>query len=173
MAGVPATATKCIRTHILFKQLFRLSVIFTKTAWIMDIIFTLDDIDNAAKEFVEYTHSHKVFAFSGELGAGKTTFIHAICKQLGVKETVTSPTYAIIQEYHSEKKSIIYHIDMYRLRDIDEAIEAGVEDCLTSDNICMVEWPEKAILLFPPGTIFVSLQAISNTTRKLIVQLPQ
>jgi tRNA threonylcarbamoyladenosine biosynthesis protein TsaE len=139
----------------------------------MEIIFTLNDIDNAAKEFVQYTNVFKVFAFSGELGAGKTTFINAVCKQLGVKEMVTSPTYAIIQEYCFEKKGIIYHIDMYRIANIDEAIEAGVEDCLLSDNISMVEWPEKAILLFPPETVFASLQPLSANMRKLIVQLPQ
>jgi len=138
----------------------------------MEINFTLDDIENAAKEFVQYTHVFKVFAFSGELGAGKTTFINAVCKQFGVKETVTSPTYAIIQEYYFEKKSIIYHIDMYRITNIDEAIDAGVEDCLLSGSVCMVEWPEKAILLFPPGTVFVSLQSLSTYMRKLIVQLP-
>lgn len=139
----------------------------------MEIIFTLDDIEKTAKEFVQYTSVFKVFAFSGELGAGKTTFINAVCKQLGVKEIVTSPTYAIIQEYYFEEKDIIYHIDMYRIANIDEAIEAGVEDCLLSDNICMVEWPEKAILLFPPETVFASLQPLSANMRKLIVQLPQ
>ena len=139
----------------------------------MEIIFNLDDIENAAKEFVECSSEHKVFAFTGELGAGKTTFINAVCKQLGVKETVTSPTYAIIQEYYFEKKSIIYNIDMYRIKNIEEAIEAGVEDCLLSDKLCMVEWPEKAILLFPPETVFASLQTLSANMRKLIVQLPQ
>jgi tRNA threonylcarbamoyladenosine biosynthesis protein TsaE len=139
----------------------------------MEIIFTLDDIENAATQFVQYTKAFKVFAFSGELGAGKTTFINAVCKHLGVKETITSPTYAIIQEYYFEKKSMIYHVDMYRIASIDEAIEAGVEDCLLSDYICMVEWPEKAILLFPPGTVFASLQSLSANMRKLIVQLPQ
>ena len=139
----------------------------------MEIIFNLDDIENAAKEFIECSNGHKVFAFTGELGAGKTTLINTICKQLGVTETVTSPTYAIIQEYHYEKKSIIYHIDMYRIKDIEEAIEAGVEDCLLSNKLCMVEWPERAILLFPPETVFASLQTLSANTRKLIVQLPQ
>jgi tRNA threonylcarbamoyladenosine biosynthesis protein TsaE len=139
----------------------------------MEIIFNLDDIDNAAKEFIECSSEYKVFAFAGELGAGKTTFINAVCKQFGVKETVTSPTYAIIQEYYFEKKSIIYHIDMYRIKNIEEAIEAGVEDCLLSDKLCMVEWPEKAILLFPPETVYASLQTLSAAARKLIVQLPQ
>ena len=139
----------------------------------MEIIFTLDDIENAAKEFFEFNSTYKVFAFAGEPGAGKTTFINAICKQLGVKETVTSPTYAIIQEYYFEKKGTIYHIDMYRIKNIEEAIEAGVEDCLLSDKLCMVEWPEKAILLFPPETVYASLETLSANMRKLIVQLPQ
>src|SRR6266699_2276392 len=139
----------------------------------MEIIFNLDDIENVAKEFVECSSAYKVFAFTGGLGAGKTTFINAICKQLGVKETVTSPTYAIIQEYHFKEKGIIYHIDMYRIKNIEEAIEAGVEDCLRSDKLCMVEWPERAILLFPPATVYASLQTLSANMRKLIVQLPQ
>jgi tRNA threonylcarbamoyladenosine biosynthesis protein TsaE len=139
----------------------------------MEIIFNLNDIENTAKEFVECTGVYKVFAFKGELGAGKTTFINAVCKQLGVKETVTSPTYAIIQQYHFEEKNIIYHIDMYRIRDIEEAIEAGVEDCLLSGKLCMVEWPERAILLFPPETVYTSLQTLSANRRKLIAQLPQ
>jgi len=139
----------------------------------MELIFTLDDIDNAAKKFVDYSNLYRVFGFSGELGAGKTTFINAVCKQLGVKETVTSPTYAIIQEYYFEKKRIIYHIDLYRIVNIEEAVEAGVEDCLLSNNLCMVEWPGKAILLFPPETVYASLQTVSANSRKLIVQLPQ
>ncbi len=142
----------------------------------MEIIFNLDDIEDAAKEFASFTIQYKVFAFTGELGAGKTTVINAICKQLGVREAVTSPTYAIIQEYYFEKKSIVYkmyHIDMYRIRDLEEAIEAGVEDCLLSGNLCMVEWPEKAIILFPPKTVYASLQTLSANRRKLIVQLPQ
>ena len=146
---------------------------FTKRAQGMEIIFNLDDIDNAVKEFVVYTSAYNVFAFKGELGAGKTTFIHAVCKLLGVNETVTSPTYAIIQEYHSEKENTIYHIDMYRIKNIDEAIEAGVEDCLISSKLCMVEWPEKAMVLFPFATVYSSMQTVSADRRKLIVQLPQ
>lgn len=138
----------------------------------MEIIFDLDDIENAAKEFIDYSAMYKVFAFTGELGAGKTTFINAICKQLGIKETVTSPTYSIIQEYHFEKKTI-YHVDLYRIKNVEEAIEAGVEDCLLSGKLCMVEWPGRAILLFPGETVYASLQPISANTRKLIVQLPQ
>jgi tRNA threonylcarbamoyladenosine biosynthesis protein TsaE len=138
----------------------------------MEIIFTSDNIEAAAKEFIAFASKYKVFAFTGELGAGKTTFINVICKLLGVKETVTSPTFAIIQEY-SFNENIIYHMDLYRIKSIEEAVNAGVEDCLLSENLCMVEWPEKAISLFPPETVYSSLQVISNETRKLIVKLPQ
>ncbi len=139
----------------------------------MEFIFKLDEIENAAKNFSVLTSAYKVFAFSGELGAGKTTFINAVCRQLGVKEVVTSPTYNIIQEYHFEKTNFLYHIDMYRIKNVEDAVEAGVEDCLFGDKICLVEWPEKAISLFPPDTVFTSLQPLSPNTRKLIVQLPQ
>jgi tRNA threonylcarbamoyladenosine biosynthesis protein TsaE len=139
----------------------------------MEIIFKLGDIENAAKKFIDYCNGYKVYAFKGELGAGKTTFINAVCAQLGVEETVTSPTYAIIQEYYSQGGDIIYHIDMYRIKSIEEAIEAGVEDCLHSGKLCMVEWPEKANTLLPGETIYASLTAVSRDVRKLIVQLPQ
>jgi tRNA threonylcarbamoyladenosine biosynthesis protein TsaE len=139
----------------------------------MEIIYNLDDISKAAKEFVSFTDKYSVLAFSGELGAGKTTFINAVCRQLGVTETVTSPTYAIIQEYYSKRKGTIYHLDIYRIKSLDEAIEAGVEDCLLSDKICLVEWPEKAMALFPGGTVYTSLEVVSANSRKLIVQLPQ
>jgi len=138
----------------------------------MEFIFDLDNIQNIAKEFLSLIDKYKIIAFSGELGAGKTTLINAICKELGVEESVTSPTYAIIQEYHSSN-DIIYHIDLYRIKSIDEAIETGIEDCLQSKHLCLVEWPEKAILLFPKETVYTTLQSLSNNIRKLIVQLPQ
>ncbi|MEO8764085.1 MAG: tRNA (adenosine(37)-N6)-threonylcarbamoyltransferase complex ATPase subunit type 1 TsaE [Ginsengibacter sp.] len=139
----------------------------------MEIVYDLEDIGNAANEFLEYCNGYRVFAFTGELGAGKTTFISSICAQLGVKEIVTSPTYALIQEYHFAKDDSILHIDLYRLKNIEEAIEAGVEDCLFSDKMCMVEWPERAMLLFPPETVYANLHLLSANMRKMIVQLPQ
>lgn len=139
----------------------------------MEFTFDLNTIENAAKGFVSLTRSYKVFAFSGELGSGKTTFIDAVCRQLGVKENVTSPTYGIIHEYYFEKGDSMYHIDMYRIKNIDEAVDAGVEDCLISGKLCMVEWPEKGMALFPFRTVYSSLQTVSPYERKLIVQLPQ
>ena len=139
----------------------------------MEIIFNLNDIAIVAKKFVLLMGDYKIITFSGELGAGKTTFINAVCKEMGVEETVTSPTYSIIQEYRFGDENIIYHIDLYRIKSMDEAIEAGVEDCLESGESCMVEWPEKAILLFGGETVYGSLQVLPVNMRKLIVQLPQ
>lgn len=148
-----------------------LSIIFTKIL-LMEYIFDRNNIQNIAKIFVSLIDKYKIIAFSGELGAGKTTFINAICKELGVEENVTSPTYSIIQEYQSDN-IIIYHMDLYRIKSIEEAIDAGIEDCFQSKNLCLVEWPERARLLFPAETVYVSLQTVSKNSRKLIVQLPQ
>lgn len=139
----------------------------------MEIFFDIGEIEKAAKEFLKISQGYKVLAFSGELGSGKTTFITALCKQLRVTETVSSPTYSIIQEYLSDRNKIVYHIDLYRIRNREEAMEAGIEDCLNSNEICMVEWPEKALQIFPENTIFSSFEIISANRRKLIIQFPR
>jgi len=137
----------------------------------MEIIFELDKIEEAANEFLQMIKKTKVFAFSGELGAGKTTFINALCKQIGVKDTVTSPTYSIIQEYALPDNEIIFHIDLYRIKSEAEAMDAGVEDCLNSNDLCMVEWPEMAPGIFPEKTVFTTIRILSPNKRKLIVSL--
>jgi tRNA threonylcarbamoyladenosine biosynthesis protein TsaE len=138
----------------------------------MEIFFELDDIENTAKDFLKMANGHQVFAFSGELGAGKTTFISALCDELQVAETVSSPTFSIIQEYKTKTNKIIYHIDLYRIKNKEEAMDAGIEDCLNSNEICFVEWPEKAPEIFPPGTVFTNIVTISSTSRKLIITFP-
>lgn len=138
----------------------------------MEIFFELDEIQRTAKEFLKINTYNKVYAFSGELGSGKTTFISALCKELNVAETVSSPTFSIIQEYKTIEGKIIYHIDLYRIKSSREAMEAGIEDCLNSDEICLVEWPEKAMDIFPPATVFSNLAILSSTKRKLMIQLP-
>ena len=138
----------------------------------MEFDFNIDEIQSAAKIIIRLIDKYKIIAFSGELGAGKTTLINAICQELGVKEHVTSPTYSIIQEYPIDN-IIIYHMDLYRIKNVDEAIDAGIEDCLKSDNLCLVEWPQKAGSLFPEETVYISLQTLSGNARKLIVELPQ
>lgn len=139
----------------------------------MEIIYEYHQIDEAAIKFLKVLKGYKVFAFTGDLGAGKTTFINALCKEMKVRETVTSPTYSIIQEYRTAGDKVIYHIDLYRIRSEEEAISAGIEDCINSDEICMVEWPEKAPEVFPYETVFTHFQVLDSNIRKLIVQLPQ
>lgn len=138
----------------------------------MQIIFSHDELKTAAKEFLKLVNKFKVFAFSGDLGAGKTTFITELCYQMNVVEDVTSPTYSIIQEYHTANDQIIYHLDLYRLKDMEEAIEAGVEDTINSGEICFVEWPEKVPEVFPSEAVYVSIEILGNYNRKLIAKFP-
>jgi len=138
----------------------------------MEIIYILDGIEHAAAELITLTKDYKVFTFSGELGAGKTTLIAKICQRLGVQEPVSSPTYSIIQEYELPDGSLIYHMDLYRIKNISEAVDVGIEDCLLSNELCFVEWPEIATSLFPAKTIHIKLQTISSFKRKLVAQLP-
>ena|SRR5689334_14432408 len=138
----------------------------------MELNFSLESIAGAARQCWEINAGATVFALHGEMGAGKTTFIHALCDQKGVKDVVGSPTFSIINEYnYSEKgeEKKIFHIDLYRLRDEEEASRAGVEDCLYSGHICLLEWPEKAPGLLPMEAVHLYLSATGPTTRKLII----
>jgi tRNA threonylcarbamoyladenosine biosynthesis protein TsaE len=137
----------------------------------MVVNFKLSEIENAAAEFIRAIRDKKLIAFHGEMGAGKTTFIHAICNMLSVKDVVGSPTFSIINEYMDGSGNIIFHLDLYRLKDEAEAIAAGVEDCLYSGNLCMVEWPEKAAGIFPPDTVHCYLKSVSHNERKLQINL--
>jgi tRNA threonylcarbamoyladenosine biosynthesis protein TsaE len=137
----------------------------------MDSKFTLDQLDVAASRLIEQVGSHRVLAFHGEMGAGKTTFIQAICRSLQVVDVTSSPTFSIINQYKTEKGEAVYHMDLYRLRSDQEAVMAGVEDCLHSGNWCLVEWPEKAPGIFPPATLHCYIEASSNNERKLQIKL--
>lgn len=132
----------------------------------MNLTFTLDEIQSTAKTFLQFVTDQKVFAFHGQMGAGKTTFIHALCNEWQVIDMVSSPTFSIINEYQSKTGSI-FHIDLYRLTDMEEAIHAGVEDCIWSGNRCLVEWPERAAALFPEDTVHVYLHAINEQIRHI------
>ena len=137
----------------------------------MELRFTLDTISNAAMQFSHWIISRKVIAFHGEMGVGKTTFIHSFCDFLGVKSTISSPTFSIINEYILADGSIIYHMDLYRLKSETEAIHAGIEDCLYSGNMCLVEWPDKIPGLLPPDTFHCELLSLSDNARKLRIKL--
>lgn len=133
----------------------------------MELRFQLQDIAHAASVFWQVYPLQSVFAFHGNMGAGKTTFIHGLCEAKGVTDTVGSPTFSIINEYHYPGGRI-FHIDLYRLKDEEEAIRAGVEDVLYSGDICLVEWPERAPDIFPPDTVQVRLEVLDPDTRKII-----
>jgi|SRR5882724_12594547 len=132
----------------------------------MERIISLENIHLAAKEFWDLFKDKKLFAFDGKMGSGKTTFIHALCDVKKVTSAVGSPTFSIINEYISPEGKI-FHIDLYRLKDEDEAIRAGVEDCLYSGEICLVEWPQRAPSIFPPETIHISIELVDPATRKI------
>ncbi len=137
----------------------------------MDLNFTLENINIAAEELLAATAGKKVFTFQGDMGAGKTTFIHALCDALRVKDVVSSPTFSIINEYETEQGNTVYHMDLYRIKSEQEALNAGVEDCLYSGNTCFVEWPEKAPGIFPDDTLQVSIISTGTNTRKLSINL--
>lgn len=103
----------------------------------------LKDLDGIAKELLEFIGDRRVLCFYGDLGAGKTTFIKAICRQLGVKDEVQSPTFSIVNEYETSEREPVYHFDFYRLKTEEEAYDLGYEQYLYSNYFCFIEWPEK------------------------------
>src|ERR1035437_758036 len=137
----------------------------------MELVFGLDEIGGAAEKVIATVGKYKVFAFHGNLGAGKTTFIQAICKRLGVEQNVSSPTFSIIGEYKTTEGESIYHIDLYRLKDEEEAVRAGVEECLYSGNRCFVEWPERALAMSPADTVYLYFEILPEQKRKILYKL--
>lgn len=129
----------------------------------MELYFSLSEIDQAAKAFWEQAGDYRVIAFHAPMGTGKTTFIAALCRAKGVTGPTSSPTFSLINEYTSSQGDPIYHIDLYRLRDEEEARQAGVEEVLYSGHICLVEWPEKAPGIFPENTLQVVLETHPET----------
>ncbi len=136
----------------------------------MEWLFTLDNINTVAKEFWKAMDGKMVFAFHGPMGAGKTTFIHALCDVKGVKDVVGSPTFSIINEYEYDcegTKKVLFHMDLYRIKDEQEALRAGVEDALFSGYICLVEWPEKAPKIFPDNAVHAYIELVDTGIRRL------
>ena len=133
----------------------------------MKQVFSLSELEQAAASFAESLDSTKVVAFHGDMGAGKTTFISAVCRCLGSDDVMGSPTFAIINQYETDSGYIIYHMDWYRIRDEEEAINAGIEDALYSGNLCFVEWPERAAGLLPAATLHVWLEVTGDQNRQI------
>ena len=134
-------------------------------------IDSLEKIQEAACEFVASMGDNTVFAFYGKMGAGKTTFIKAVCQELGVTDNITSPTFAIVNEYRSDLAGeLIYHFDFYRIKKLDEVYDMGYEDYFYSGAICFIEWPELIEDLLPGNTIKVSIEEVENGARLLTME---
>ena len=129
----------------------------------------LEHINEAAKQFVAQIGDHKVFAFYGSMGAGKTTFIKAVCEELGVEDVITSPTFAIINEYHAEAQDLtIYHFDFYRIKKLEEVYDMGYEDYFYSGALCFIEWPELIEDLLPEDAVKVSITEKEDGSRAIL-----
>lgn len=125
----------------------------------------LENIHQAAKEFIEAMGDGNVFAFYGKMGAGKTTFIKAVCECLGVEDVITSPTFAIVNEYRSQTSELIYHFDFYRIKKLDEVYDMGYEDYFYSGALCFIEWPELIEELLPEDSIKVTISEQEDGSR--------
>ncbi len=137
------------------------------------IISNLDQIDEVAGQFVNYISEcdaqSNIFAFYGSMGAGKTTFITAICKALGVEDTVNSPTFTIVNEYRAAKGFPIYHFDFYRINRQEEAYEIGIEEYFSGNGLCLIEWPQKISDLLPQEIINVNITVTEQGEREVLI----
>lgn len=132
-------------------------------------INSLDGIADAARQFVDAMGENKVFAMFGPMGVGKTTFIKAVCEVLGVQDTITSPTFAIVNEYRTDSGEQIFHFDFYRIRKVEEAYDMGYEDYIYSGAVCFLEWPELIEELLPDDAVRVTLTEEEDGTRTITI----
>lgn len=134
-------------------------------------IQSLDHIHEAAREFIAAMGDNTVFALYGKMGAGKTTFVKALCQELGVEDVVTSPTFAVINEYRSDiAGELIYHFDFYRIKKLEEVYDMGYEDYFYSGALCFIEWPELVEELLPGNTVKVTIEEQEDGSRKLTME---
>ncbi len=136
------------------------------------IIRNLHTIRFTAKQFVTHLKNNpeKVYCFYGKMGAGKTTFIKAICEEMGVQETVNSPTFSIVNEYEAKNGEIIYHFDCYRINKIQEALDLGAEEYLYSGNYCFIEWPENIDAILPDNVVSVGIEEVEDGLRMVTIE---
>lgn len=133
------------------------------------IINSLEDIATAAKQFVDNIGDRRIFAFYGSMGAGKTTFIKAICEELGVEDVITSPTFAIVNEYTTGEGDPLYHFDFYRIKKLDEFFDMGGEDYFNSGSLCFIEWPELIEEVMPEDAVNVTIEEQPDGSRMVTV----
>ncbi|MDR1381109.1 MAG: tRNA (adenosine(37)-N6)-threonylcarbamoyltransferase complex ATPase subunit type 1 TsaE [Tannerella sp.] len=137
---------------------------------------TIENAENirpSAAGFIAGMKGKKIFAFEGDMGVGKTTFIRAVCEALGVEDTVNSPTFSIVNEYRSQTTGeLIYHFDFYRINRTSEALDMGVDDYFDSGALCFIEWPGKITALLPENTVHIKMEEQPGGSRKLTVLSP-
>ncbi len=126
---------------------------------------SVEALSQAAREFLAAMDQATVFAFRGEMGAGKTTFIKAICEALGVEDVINSPSFSIVNEYRSSSGELIYHFDCYRLKRVDEALDFGFEDYMESGSLCFIEWPDIVADLLPSDVVWVDIKVNEDGSR--------
>ena len=134
-----------------------------------EIICKLDNLDAAAAEFLEAVGEERLIAFYGHLGAGKTTFIKALCDNLGVEDNVCSPTFTIVNEYQAASGEPVFHFDFYRIDSLKEATDLGLEEYFYSGSFCFMEWPEKIADLLPEETVEVRIEPLDEVTRRISI----
>ncbi len=135
---------------------------------------SLEQLPEAAEKFIDLMGDNTIFAFYGEMGAGKTTFINALAKALGVEEDFTSsPSFSIVNEYRSDTTAeLIYHFDLYRLENLEEAFDIGIEDYFDSGALCLIEWPERVDDILPDDTVKVDITELPDGKRRLTLNIP-
>lgn len=130
----------------------------------------IERLPEAAAQFVDNIRPGRVYAFYGRMGAGKTTFISEVCRQLGSADEASSPTFSIVNVYETDRLGTVYHMDCYRLEDEEEAFDAGLEDYFNSGSVCFVEWPERIEGLLPEDAVAVTLDVEADTSRIVRVE---
>ncbi len=130
-------------------------------------IKNLSELPGAAAAILNDIKGHKVVAFFGKMGAGKTTLIKALCNQLGVDDVVSSPTFALVNEYLSAENEPVFHFDFYRIKSIEEVFDIGYEEYIYSGHYCFIEWPEMIMELLPPSYVYLSIEENENGNRQI------
>ena len=132
-------------------------------------IHSLEEYPAAAKWFTGFLQRGNIFAFYGKMGTGKTTFIKSLCEELGVEDTINSPTFAIVNEYEDREANTIFHFDFYRIKSLTEVYNMGYEEYFYSGDLCLVEWPELVEQLLPDDAMVVKIDILSPTERKFTI----
>lgn len=135
------------------------------------IVDSIEKIDQGAEEFINFISNSdlqsNIFAFYGNMGAGKTTFITALCRVLGVEDSVNSPTFTIVNEYRAKRGFPIYHFDFYRINKVSEAYEIGIDEYFGGDGLCFIEWPQKIDAILPEEIINVTINVLPDGSRQI------